>query len=246
MRVVISQPMYFPWVGLLEQFKLADIFVYYDDVQFVKGSLFNRVQVKTPTGIKWLTVPLRDKMLSNKIIETRIDDQQDWRAKQLALLGQSYAKTPFLDDMLNLARNILDTQNDNLADLAIRSMNGLADYFDLSKGKQILRSSELGIDGNSSQRVFDICRSLGATEYITGHGAANYLDYELFGAANIAVSYMHYEKQPYLQLHGEFTPYVSALDLVANCGKAGRENIFSNILPWNDYVGRLQPKITHI
>lgn len=46
MKVVISQSMFFPGWVLLEQLKLADLYVFYDDVQFSKGSFTNRVQVK--------------------------------------------------------------------------------------------------------------------------------------------------------------------------------------------------------
>ena len=56
-RVVISQPMLFPWVGLFEQIRAADVYVHYDDVQFSKGSFTNRVQIKTARGPRWLTVP---------------------------------------------------------------------------------------------------------------------------------------------------------------------------------------------
>ena len=55
--VVVSQSMYFPWCGLLDQIRQADVFVYYDDVQLVRG-FCNRVQVKTLQGYKWITVPL--------------------------------------------------------------------------------------------------------------------------------------------------------------------------------------------
>ena len=228
--------MYFPWVGLLEQFKAADIFVFYDDVQFVKGSLFNRVQVKTQGGIRWLTVPLRSGTLSQKICETEIDDQQDWRNRQIALLRQAYAGAPFVNDMIKLAESVLVGRFSSLAELTISSMIALADYFGISAGKNILRSSSLNIGGGSSQRVYDICKSLGATQYITGHGAANYLDHNLFDQVGIEVCYMHYEKVAYPQLHGEFTPFVSALDLVANCGQAGVECIRSGFVGWKDYL----------
>ncbi|MBC8123824.1 MAG: WbqC family protein, partial [Gemmatimonadaceae bacterium] len=56
--VVISQPMLFPWIGMFEQICLADVYVHYDDVQFSKGSFSNRVQVKSASGSKWITVPL--------------------------------------------------------------------------------------------------------------------------------------------------------------------------------------------
>ena len=56
--VVVSQPMLFPWVGLFEQIRLADVFVHYDDVAFSKGSFFNRVQIKTlEVGSKWFNGP---------------------------------------------------------------------------------------------------------------------------------------------------------------------------------------------
>jgi len=58
MKIVITQSMLFPWVGMLEQIKLANIVVHYDDVQYSKGSYVNRVQLKMPEGIKWMTIPL--------------------------------------------------------------------------------------------------------------------------------------------------------------------------------------------
>ena len=58
--VVITQPMYFPWIGMLEQMRLADHFVSYAGAAFSKGGFTNRVQVKTANGVHWLTVPLRD------------------------------------------------------------------------------------------------------------------------------------------------------------------------------------------
>ena len=42
------------------------------------------------------------------------------------------------------------------------------------------------------------------------------------------VKYMEYKLTKYRQLHGEFTPYVSILDLIANCGKTGKNVICSD------------------
>ena len=64
---MISQPMYFPWVGMLEQMRLADVFVHLDDAQYSKGGFLNRVQVKTQQGSSWITVPLEESKLGNNI-----------------------------------------------------------------------------------------------------------------------------------------------------------------------------------
>lgn len=88
----------------------------------------------------------------------------------------------------------------------------------------------------------DICLHLGAKYYLTGHGARNYLDHEKFEKEGVEVAYMNYVLDPYPQLHGEFTPYVSALDLVANCGKDGLKYIQGNTLNWREFIIRTQEK----
>ena len=47
---------------------------------------------------------------------------------------------------------------------------------------------------------------------------------------------MGYQKIPYPQQYGEFTPYVTGLDLVANCGLDGRNIIKSLAIKWVDFV----------
>lgn len=233
--VVVSQPMYFPWVGLLEQVSLANIFVHYEDVQFTRG-FFNRVQIKAPEGIKWITIPLKKHHRDQKICEVYIDYHQDWRTKHRNDLCHAYHKAPFLADMLMLVDRVFSREHSVLADLAIASLMTLVDYFDLSTGRQFFSSKTLGIAGESSQRLLNLCSSFGARKYITGHGARNYLQHELFDNADIAVEYMDYQCVPYPQLHGSFTPYVSALDLIANCGTSGIQYILSNAIPYKEFI----------
>ena len=228
--------MFFPWVGMLEQIRLAEVYVHYGDVQFSKGSFTNRVQIKTAAGMKWLTVPLDDVRLGQSIEEVRICRRRDWRGQHLELLRQAYAKAPYADDMLALVEGVYAADHDRLDDLARASISGLCDYFRLSAGRRFVRSQELGIPGASSQRVLRIVQALGGTTYITGWGARNYLDHALFEAQGVRVEYMDYCKASYPQLHGEFTPFVSALDLVANCGRAGVGTICSNTVYWKEFL----------
>lgn len=72
---------------------------------------------------------------------------------------------------------------------------------------------------------------------IAGLGALNYIDYKLFEDNNIKINYMDYKKTPYTQLHGEFTPYVTILDLIANEGSKGKDIINSNAIYWKDFIG---------
>jgi hypothetical protein len=112
----------------------------------------------------------------------------------------------------------------------------LSNYFGLVAGKRFVDVDALDIGGSSSQRVLDVVLHVGAREYITGHGAARYLDHSMFDRAGVQVRYMRYRRQAYPQLHGEFTPYVSGLDLVANCGREGGRFICSDTIPWEQYL----------
>ena len=143
--VVISQPMYFPWVGLLEQMRLADVFVHLDDAQFSKGGFFNRVQLKTAEGTPWLTVPLAETKLGQSLNETRMAEH-DWRRKQLATLRQSYAAVPHVEEMLGLVESVLEIEHESLAALSAASVAALAAFFEITP-KEIQWASAMGIEG---------------------------------------------------------------------------------------------------
>ncbi len=235
MKAVISQSMYFPWVGLLEQVRQADVFVHYDDVQFTRG-FYNRVQVKTPRGTQWLTVPLRDQHRGQLIDEVMVDDRSDWRSQHLDVLKQAYANAPFYQEMRAVVEQVFNQPIGSLADVSRNSIVALAKYFDLEQETRFVDSRVLDVGGSSSQRLRDLCVALGADIYVTGHGARNYLDHQIFEDKSIEVRYMKYNCVPYPQMQGDFTPYVTGLDLVANYGKEGRSVIQSEAINWRDFI----------
>lgn len=227
--------MYFPWVGMLEQIQLADIFVFYNDVQFSRG-FFHRVQIKTAHSTPWMTIPLRHYHRGQLISEVAIDDRQDWRNKHRAMLATAYQQAPYRDEMLSLVDRVFAMRLSNIAEAARASMIELANYFGLLPGRRFVDSQSLGVEGKSSQRLCDLATALGGDVYVTGHGARHYLNHDLFERNGIAVEYMRYECRPYPQLHGLFTSYVSALDLVANCGPQGARYIASGTQSAREFV----------
>lgn len=228
--------MFFPWIGMLEQIRLADVYVHYSDVAFSKGSFVNRVQVKTANDAVWMTVPLRGLRLGQRICDVPVNDDRDWRRKHRELLRQAYAQAPFRDDMLAIVDDVYGQRHATLDKLSTASTMALCEYFDLAAGRRFVDIRELDLPGEGSGRVLDIVLALGGNRYITGLGAKNYLDHESFDQAGIRVDYMNYQKTPYPQQHGEFTPYVSALDLVANAGKDGIRYIDSGTISWKEYL----------
>ena len=232
---VISQPMYFPWVGLLEQVRLSDVFVHLDDAQFARG-FFNRVQIKVGDRQTWMTIPLKRHHQRDPISQIRVDDSTDWRAQHRSQLVNAYRGAPFLDDVLRIVDDVYALKTDSLADISVASVEALVGYFGLADRRVFVRSSHLECGGRSTQRLLAICQKMGANVYITGEGALRYLNHSLLEDHGVSVYYMNYEMRQYPQRGSTFTPFVSSLDLVANCGIDGAKYISSNEKYWQDYL----------
>lgn len=237
--MVISQPMYFPWVGMFEQLRLADVYVDYSDVAFSKGGFTNRVQLKTKSGMIWLTLPLKNLRLGQSIGEVRLDERQNWRQKQRLTLSQTYARAPFVKEMLTIVDEVFSSTSDSLAEVANASMRAVHRYLELERPFEFYRSIDLKICGQGTRRVLDIVHHFGGTRYVTGHGAKKYLDHAAFEAAGVTVEYMAYQKLEYPQAHPPFTPYVTILDLVASMGKEARTLMVSGAIPWREALAQI-------
>jgi hypothetical protein len=233
-RIVISQPFYLPWVGLFEQVRLADVFVHFDDVQFPLGRQFiNRVEVKTPTGAQWLTVPVlrHGLQLINEVV---VSNTSRWRDKHRKTLQYNYARAPYVNEMMEIVDSVFALKTDNLAEINIYAIERISAYFGLSP--RFCLSSSYGIKSSSSAQVLELMQRLDGNVLIEGHGAKNFLDHDLLERNGVSVEYMRYERAPYPQLHGAFDPHVTILDLIANTGRAGVEFIRSGTTHWRDFI----------
>lgn len=212
-RVVISQPMYFPWVGFMAQMALADVYIWLDDAQYSKGSFTNRVQVKNGNASQWMSIPLQGKG-SYQPIRDLAPANDTWVKSHQSLLAQSLSNRPQRATALSLFDEVVAPER-SLCDMLIASAETQARHLGILPSR-IYRSSEMQCDGSSWERVLHMTQAVNGTDYLTGHGALAYLDHEAFNAAGIAVSYMQYDPLPWPQSDTNFTPYVTALDLLAS------------------------------
>ncbi|MBI3271487.1 MAG: WbqC family protein [Planctomycetes bacterium] len=218
--LVVLQPSYLPWLGYFDQMARADHFVYYDDVQFDKHGWRNRNQVKGPGGAQWLTVPVLTKdKFGQRNDEIRINNDSPWGRKHAAALRQNYARAPFLKEVLPPLEEVLSRRWELLLDLVLASNEVLRRLLGLAT--PLARASALGIGGGQTERLVNLCRHFGATRYLSGSSARDYLDEERFRAAGIRLEYQDYRHPTYPQLHGEFVGHLSVVDLLMNCGRDG-------------------------
>lgn len=230
MKCVILQPSYIPWRGFFDQIRRADVFVFYDDVQYDKHGWRNRNQIKTKQGKQWLTIPVIAKgAVSDGVLirDVRIAPNSGWADKHHKTLKQSYAKAPFFAQQEPLLSEIYARKDTLLADLTIASTILLARALGIEHTR-FVRSSELGVEGTKTGRLVAICQNVGADHYISGPSARDYIEPELFSAANIQLEYMSYDYPEYPQLHPPYDPAVSILDLMFMTGPRALEHIVGN------------------
>jgi hypothetical protein len=219
MKGAIMQPTYLPWMGYFGMMDLADIFVFYDDVQFEKRSWQQRNKIVMPPGsCIWLSVPVSHHQ-EVSIKDVRISHETDWQDKHWKSIYHAYNRASYFKDYQEVLGKIYQTHWDYLSDLNINIIQTLAINFNIKMPKIIRSSLMEGIIGQKTDRLINIMRSLNADQYICPPGSRDYLQGEKFKDAGIELYWYEYNHPVYPQHCGEFIKYLSAIDLLFNTGK---------------------------
>jgi hypothetical protein len=215
-KCVILQPSYIPWRGFFHQVEKADVFVFYDDVQYDDRGWRNRNRIKTAAGTRWLTIPVFSggvRIDNTPIREVPICWDRPWPRKHLAALRHSYGRAPFFDRYAPLLERFYARRDERLADFSIDFIVALSAELGLARTR-FLRSSDLGVRGSRMERLIGIMSAVGAEHYISGPSAREYIDEPALRRAGMSVEYMTYDYPEYGQLHPPYDPQVTVLDLL--------------------------------
>jgi hypothetical protein len=217
-RVAIVQSNYIPWKGYFDIIASVDELVLYDDMQYTRRDWRNRNQIKTPQGLQWLSVPVRVKGRYHQSIRDTEIDGDDWAADHWKALEQNYRRAGHFATVAPLLRPLyLDTRYTHLSVLNRTLIEWVCGYLRIPT--RLSWSWDYPVDAGRSERLAAICALAGATEYVSGPAAREYLDYEPFAARGISVRWFDYSGYPpYRQLWGDFVHEVTILDLLFNCG----------------------------
>ena len=215
--VGIMQPTYLPWTGYFELISRSNVFVFLDDVQFVKKSWHQRNRINGPNGPFWLTVPVlhKGKQFQN-INEVNINNDINWPKKHLNSIKVSYLKSPCFEEYISDFENLYNKTWYKLGDLNIAFIRMLMDKIGLDM--PVLCSSSMNISCGGNEKVLEICKLSNADELYDAAGAVEVIDDAFFENAGIKVTYQEYTHPEYKQLYGKFTPYMSVIDLLFNEG----------------------------
>ncbi len=219
-RVAIVQSNYIPWKGYFDLIRSVDEFILYDDVQYTRRDWRNRNRIKTRSGPSWLSIPVQVKgNYFQSIRETRVADPS-WAAEHWQTIRHNYAKAPHFAEVASLLEPLyLEFAQDepSLSAINRQFLTAIRDYLGLSA--TITSSSDYMMAGDKTERLAGLCRQAGASEYLSGPAARDYLDEDIFRNDGIAVTWADYSGFPeYPQFFPPFEHGVSIIDLLFHTG----------------------------
>lgn len=168
------QPDLLPWSGWWYKASYADVMDLAIHDQFQRPGYQNRVKMRG----SWVTLPVDHDQKGLPIRDVVIDPVL-WREKLIAVVGGRYGGSEFYDDRAGLVFQAIDLAADVCGErlwqfnlsllLSVRRILGMNTPF------------AIGVEPEGTTvtaRLANVCGQYGATTYLSGRGAREYLDLE--------------------------------------------------------------------
>lgn len=215
MKVAIMQPYTFPYLGYFHLIRAVDHFVFYDDVNFIKGGWINRNKILVNGEATFFTIPL-EKASSNKFItDTKIKKEPKKFENILKTIELSYKNAPYFDAVFELVQTVVISDCQNLSEFAIKSITSVCAYLDLNK--EFYRSSlsfPKENDLSRGGRLIDITEKLNGNFYINPIGGQSLYKKEFFEQYGIELHFIRPTPIIYQQFKNDFVPWLSIIDVL--------------------------------
>ena len=217
MIISVHQPNFIPWLGFFDKIVKSDVFVLLDEVNHNKRGFTHRNKIKTMHGEKYLTIPLLNK--GEKINTVQINNYLNWQEQQLSLIKQNYKDSKYYDDHIEFITYIYSKEFSNMADFNIEWIRYILKYLRINT-RIYLESNLKGNLGQKNERIINICKYFECDVYLSGNGARDYNDVNLYELNEIELIYQEFNHPTYTQLWSdEFVSHMSIIDALFNIGR---------------------------
>jgi hypothetical protein len=216
LKIAVHQPQYFPYPGFFHKLSLVDLFVLMDDVQYDKRYT-NRNRILDSHGPIWLTVPINKSQKLAPNMEIEINNEIAWASDHWKKIRLSYSNARCFPTYRSYFEGLYGRQWSKLLDLNTETLKATMGWLGIRI--PMLLESQLGTRGKGTERIIEVCRSVGADTYVSGIGGRAYLNEGLIERSGLKLEYQNYAPTRYPQrLTEEFIPNLSILDMLANVG----------------------------
>lgn len=212
--VAIMQPYFFPYIGYFQLISASDVFVLHDDVQYIKGGWVNRNRILLHGQDRMITLPVQKAPHDNPIKSRTYVPGKQASTGILNLIKEAYAKAPQYDQVRPMVDELLAFEDTNVARFNENAIRQICEFVGI-RTRIVVSSSLVKDDSLTGQdRVVDICRRLGATDYINPIGGTALYRDEVFRACGVALHFLMTNGDRYQQYGDVWVPSLSILDML--------------------------------
>lgn len=219
-KIAIMQPYFFPYIGYFQLINAVDCFVFYDDVNFIKGGWISRNRILMAKEPSYFSVPLIAASSFKKINEIEIDFNEKMKSKLMKSIRLNYSKAPYFRDVLPIIDSVISKSGQNLAQIAANSVCSVANYLNL--GTTFYFSSELSFGHNSTDRadrLVEIVNGFKGKTYINSQGGKALYNKAFFQSNGLELKFINSKLPVYNQNSIEFIPGLSIIDVLMHNSK---------------------------
>lgn len=211
MKLAIMQPYFLPYIGYFQLMQAADLFVYYDDVTFIKQSWINRNRIILNGREFLFTLELQGASSFSNINVVSVGRN---RSRLLKTFVQAYRDAPYFKDIEPVIHSIMSSAETNLPDYIIETHSTILSYLGIEV--KTIKSSSIEKDCSlkGQDKVIEICRRLGAGEYINSPGGKALYSKQDFIDNGIKLSFLQPMETMYKQFDNDFIPWLSIIDVL--------------------------------
>jgi hypothetical protein len=217
MRYGIMQPYFFPYVGHFALIAHSDRWIVFDVTQYTPRSWINRNRVLHPSGgWNYVSIPLADSTTTIRIQDARLADPAGAGRSVAGKLSHYRRKAPHYEAVQAIVAATFAPPTDSLVDLNVRGLQAVCRYLEIPLELQIC--SRMGLDlperTDPGLWALEICRQVGADEYLNPMGGRELFDPSAYAQAGVTLQFLQppalrYDTGPYV-----FEPDLSILDVM--------------------------------
>ena len=208
------QPYFFPYIGYFQLMQAADVFVFHDDAQYIKAGWINRNRILLNDEPSWLTLPVRKGASSLPINQRHYLLDTDTIDAIKKRLEACYSQAPEYDEIYRFIFGLLDHAESNVAAFNFNLLTELARKLGISC--TFVASSTMHKPGGlkGQDKVIDMCRRIGATQYINPIGGLALYDGAVFLDMGIQLRFLQANSSGYTQFGSGQLPFLSIIDVL--------------------------------
>lgn len=230
MKIGIMQPYFLPYIGYWQLLNAVDKYIIYDDVNYIKGGWINRNRILINKEAKYFNIKLNGASPNKLINEVEIFLDKLYKKKLLKTIKENYVKAPFFKEVFPVIQKIIENEEINLARYLEYSIKEVCSYLDIKT--EILISSDLEKNNSlkGEDKVIDICKKLGGTEYYNAIGGQELYSFKDFENNGIELKFLKTKEINYQQFNNGFIPYLSILDVMMFNSKEKIKEFLNNYI----------------